>query len=207
MRAVGLSVPVIVSGTIETMGTMLAGQGVEALYVSLAHKELFAIGLNCATGPDFMTDHIRTLAQLSRFPVLCMPNAGLPDEEGRYNETPEMIAAKLERFVEQGWINMIGGCCGTTPAHLSLLSQMLTDKKPRLIQAARRSVVSGLEPLVIDEDKRPVLVGERTNVIGSRKFKELIIGGAFEEGAEIAVGKCAAAPSGRCVWLIRTGMS
>jgi 5-methyltetrahydrofolate--homocysteine methyltransferase len=129
-----------------------------------------------------MTDHIRTLAQLSRFPVLCMPNAGLPDEEGRYNETPEMIAAKLERFVEQGWVNMIGGCCGTTPAHLSLLSQMLTGKKPRLIQAARRSVVAGLEPLVIDEDKRPVLVGERTNVIGSRKFKELIIGGAFEEG-------------------------
>ncbi len=185
MRTVGLSVPVIVSGTIETMGTMLAGQGVEALYVSLAHKELFAIGLNCATGPDFMTDHIRTLAQLSRFPVLCMPNAGLPDEEGRYNETPEMITAKLERFVEQGWVNMIGGCCGTTPAHLSLLSQMLTGKKPRLIQAARRSVVSGLEPLVIEEDKRPVLVGERTNVIGSRKFKELIIGGAFEEGAEI----------------------
>ncbi|MGE0681469.1 MAG: methionine synthase [Candidatus Binatia bacterium] len=185
MRKVGVSAPVIVSGTIETMGTMLAGQGVEALYVSLAHKDLLAIGLNCATGPDFMTDHIRTLAQLSRFPVLCMPNAGLPDEEGRYNETPEMIAAKLERFVDQGWANMIGGCCGTTPAHVQLLSQMLVGKKPRMIQAPRRSVVAGLEPLVIDEDKRPVLVGERTNVIGSRKFKELIIAGAFEEGAEI----------------------
>jgi 5-methyltetrahydrofolate--homocysteine methyltransferase len=185
MRKVGFSVPVIVSGTIETMGAMLAGQGVEALYVSLAHKELFAIGLNCATGPDFMTDHIRTLAQLSRFPVLCMPNAGLPDEEGRYNETPELIASKLERFVDQGWVNMLGGCCGTTPAHVSLLSQMLAGKRPRIIQASRRSVVSGLEPLVIEEDKRPVLVGERTNVIGSRKFKELIIAGAFEEGAEI----------------------
>ena len=84
----GVSVPVIISGTIETMGTTLAGQGIEALYVSLAHNDLLAIGLNCATGPDFMTDHIRTLSQLSRFPVLCMPNAGLPDEEGRYNETP-----------------------------------------------------------------------------------------------------------------------
>lgn len=185
MRKVGLSVPVVVSGTIETMGTMLAGQGVEALYVSLAHKNLLAIGLNCATGPDFMTDHIRTLAQLSRFPVLCMPNAGLPDEEGCYNETPAMITAKLERFVEQGWVNMLGGCCGTTPAHIQLLSHMLAGKKPRMIQASRRSVVAGLEPLVIDEDKRPVLVGERTNVIGSRKFKELIIAGAFEEGAEI----------------------
>ncbi|MEW6300677.1 MAG: homocysteine S-methyltransferase family protein, partial [Thermodesulfobacteriota bacterium] len=184
-RKVGVSVPVIVSGTIETMGTMLAGQGVEALYVSLAHQDLLAIGLNCATGPDFMTDHIRTLAQLSRFPVLCMPNAGLPDEEGRYNETPTMIAAKLERFVDQGWINMVGGCCGTTPAHLNLLAQMLVGKKPRVIRAPRRSVVAGLEPLAIDEEKRPVLVGERTNVIGSRKFKDLIVAGAFEEGAEI----------------------
>jgi 5-methyltetrahydrofolate--homocysteine methyltransferase len=185
MKKVGLAVPVIASGTIETMGTMLAGQGVEALYVSLAHNDLFAIGLNCATGPDFMTDHIRTLAQLSRFPVFCMPNAGLPDEEGRYNETPEMIAAKLERFVDQGWVNMLGGCCGTTPAHVRLLSRMLVGKKPRLAQAPRRSAVAGLEPLVIEEDKRPVLVGERTNVIGSRKFKELIVAGAFEEGAEI----------------------
>ncbi|MCS6924419.1 MAG: methionine synthase [Candidatus Binatia bacterium] len=184
-RKVGWRVPVIVSGTIETMGTMLAGQGVEALYVSLAHHDLLAIGLNCATGPDFMTDHIRTLAQLSRFPVLCMPNAGLPDEEGRYNETPAMIAAKLERFVDQGWINLVGGCCGTTPAHLHLLAQMLVGKQPRVIQAPRRSVVAGLEPLTIDEDKRPILVGERTNVIGSRKFKDLIVAGAFEEGAEI----------------------
>jgi len=184
-RKLGFRVPVIVSGTIETMGTMLAGQGVEALYVSVAHHDLFAIGLNCATGPDFMTDHIRTLAQLSRFPVLCMPNAGLPDEEGHYNETPEMIATKLERFVSEGWVNTIGGCCGTTPAHLRLLAQMLEGKRPRMIQASRRSVVAGLEPLVIEEDKRPVLVGERTNVIGSRKFKELIIAGAFEEGAEI----------------------
>ena len=181
----GFSVPVIVSGTIETMGTMLAGQGIEALYVSLAHNDLLAIGLNCATGPDFMTDHIRTLSQISRFPVLCMPNAGLPDEEGRYNETPEMIAAKLERFVDQGWVNTLGGCCGTTPEHLRLLAHMLDGKKPRLTQAPRRSVVAGLEPLTIEEDKRPVLVGERTNVIGSRKFKELIIAGAFEEGTEI----------------------
>ena len=184
-QKLGKSVPIITSGTIETMGTMLAGQGVEALYVSLAHNDLLAIGLNCATGPDFMTDHIRTLAQLSRFPILCMPNAGLPDEEGHYNETPEMIAAKLERFVDQGWVNVIGGCCGTTPAHLRLLAQMLEGKKPRVIQAQRRSAVAGLEPLIIEEDKRPVLVGERTNVIGSRKFKELIISGAFEEAAEI----------------------
>jgi 5-methyltetrahydrofolate--homocysteine methyltransferase len=184
-QKIGKSVPLIISGTIETMGTTLAGQGIEALYVSLAHSELLAFGLNCATGPDFMTDHLRTLSQISRFPVLCMPNAGLPDEEGHYNETPELIATKLERFVDQGWVNALGGCCGTTPEHLRLLSQMLDGKKPRIAQAPRRSVVTGLEPLTIEEDKRPVLVGERTNVIGSRKFKELIIAGAFEEGTEI----------------------
>ncbi len=184
-RTVGHRVPVAVSITVETMGTMLAGQGVEALYTSVAHQDLFALGLNCATGPDFMTDHLRTLAELSHFPVLCIPNAGLPDEDGQYNESPEMIAAKLERFVDAGWLNMLGGCCGTTPAHIELLSQMLEGKRPRTLPTTKRSVVSGLEPLVIDEDKRPVLVGERTNVIGSRKFKRLITDGAFEEGAEI----------------------
>ena len=184
-RTVGHRVPVAVSITIETMGTMLAGQGVEALYTSVAHHDLFALGLNCATGPDFMTDHLRTLAASSRFPALCIPNAGLPDEEGHYNESPEMIAAKLERFVDAGWLNMLGGCCGTTPTHIALLSHMLEGKRPRTLPPTKRSVVSGLEPLVIDEDKRPVLVGERTNVIGSRKFKRLITEGAFEEGAEI----------------------
>ncbi len=184
-HTLGLRVPVIVCGTIETMGTTLAGQSIEALYVSLAHKDLLAMGLNCATGPDFMTDHLRTLSELSRFPVMCMPNAGLPDENGHYNESPELLSAKLERFVNQGWVNIMGGCCGTTPAHLRLLSQMLTGKKPRQHQGPRRSVVCGLEPLVIDEDKRPILVGERTNVIGSRKFKRLITEGAFEEAAEI----------------------
>ena len=184
-RTVGHRVPVAVSITIETMGTMLAGQGVEALYTSVAHRDLFALGLNCATGPDFMTDHLRTLAEFSRFPALCIPNAGLPDEEGHYNESPEMIVTKLERFVDAGWLNMLGGCCGTTPTHIQLLSQMLEGKRPRTLPTTKRSVVSGLEPLVIDEDKRPMLVGERTNVIGSRKFKRLIRDGAFEEGAEI----------------------
>ena len=93
---------------------MLAGQPIESLYVSVAHRDLFAIGLNCATGPDFMTDHLRTLAEISRFPISCFPNAGLPDEEGHYNELPAMLAEKIERFCAEGWINIIGGCCGTT---------------------------------------------------------------------------------------------
>jgi 5-methyltetrahydrofolate--homocysteine methyltransferase len=185
MVQVGRQVPVMVSATIETMGTTLAGQGVEALYYSLQHKNLLSIGLNCATGPDFMTDHIRTLAEISRVGVSCVPNAGLPDEEGRYNETPEMIASKLERFVDHGWINILGGCCGTGPDHIRLISQMAAGKKPRRTRAPYRCALSGLDPFVVEEDKRPVLVGERTNVIGSRKFKQLIASENHEEASEI----------------------
>ncbi|MBI4051042.1 MAG: methionine synthase [Elusimicrobia bacterium] len=184
-QKIGFQVPVMVSVTIETMGTMLAGQGVEALYLALEHRNLLSIGLNCATGPDFMTDHIRTLAGISRFHISCIPNAGLPDEHGQYHETPESLARKLERFADQGWLNLVGGCCGTTPEHIRLIQQMLEGKKPRRFSSPRRSAVSGLEPLLIEEDRRPILVGERTNVIGSRLFKNLILEGKWEEAAEI----------------------
>ena len=105
----------MVSATIEPMGTMLAGQGVEALYVSLEHLDLFSIGLNCATGPEFMTDHLRSLAGARPAFVSVYPNAGLPDERGQYGETPASLAFKLKRFVDEGWVNLVGGCCGTTP--------------------------------------------------------------------------------------------
>jgi 5-methyltetrahydrofolate--homocysteine methyltransferase len=181
----GIEVGVAVSGTIETMGTLLAGQDVEAFYTSLAHRDLLWMGLNCATGPDFMTDHLRTLSGLCRFEVACVPNAGLPDEEGRYNESPESLAHKLERFVDAGWINLVGGCCGTTPDHIRMLVQMAEGKRPRQRVNAPRSVISGTEALMIDESTRPVIVGERTNVLGSRKFKRLVAEGRVEEAAEI----------------------
>jgi 5-methyltetrahydrofolate--homocysteine methyltransferase len=181
----GRRVPVVLSVSIETMGTMLAGQSIEALYVSIAHRDLLALGLNCATGPDFMTDHLRTLADLSRFPVSCFPNAGLPDEEGRYNETPESLVRKLERFCAEGWVNLIGGCCGTTAEHIRLIAELAQRHRPRTAHPARRSVVAGIEVLPIDDDRRPVIVGERTNVIGSRKFKELVIAGDLDQAAEL----------------------
>src|SRR5581483_2918573 len=181
----GIEVAVAVAGTIETMGTLLAGQDIEAFYTSLAHRELLWMGLNCATGPDFMTDHLRTLSAICRFDVACVPNAGLPDEEGHYNESPESLAFKLERFVDAGWINLVGGCCGTTAAHIRMLAQMAAGKRPRRPATVRRSVVSGIEALVIDENTRPVIVGERTNVLGSRKFKRLIAEGRLEEAAEV----------------------
>src|SRR5262249_12165748 len=118
----GKRVPVAVSGTIEPMGTMLAGQSVEALTASLEHIDLLYLGLNCATAPEFMTDHIRSLASMSPFRIACRPNAGLPDESGQYLETPEMIARTLGRFAEQGWLNLAGGCCGTRPAHVRAIA-------------------------------------------------------------------------------------
>lgn len=185
IKETGAAVAVAVSGTIETMGTLLAGQDIEAFYVSLAHRGLLWMGLNCATGPDFMTDHLRTLSEICRFHVSCVPNAGLPDEEGRYNETPEMVAAKVARFADNGWVNLAGGCCGTAQQHIRLLADALEGKRPRQLALLRRSVVSGIESLVIDDNTRPVVVGERTNVLGSRKFKRLIADGKFEEAAEV----------------------
>jgi len=117
-QKLGRRIPIAVSGTIEPMGTMLAGQSVEALATSVEHVPLLYIGLNCATGPEFMTDHLRSLAQQTVFPVGCVPNAGLPDENGRYLETPAMIARSLKRFAEEGWLNVVGGCCGTTVEHV-----------------------------------------------------------------------------------------
>ncbi len=181
----GVRLPLMISGTIEAMGTMLAGQPVEALYTSVEHFEPLSIGLNCSTGPEFMTHHIRTLSELARTHVSCYPNAGLPDEEGQFNETPELISSKLERFVVNGWLNVVGGCCGTTPEHIRLIADMAAGKAPRQVPNGRRLLVSGTEFLQIEEDNRPVIVGERTNSIGSRKFKDLIAQEKFEEAAEI----------------------
>ena len=183
----GYRVPVAVSGTIEPMGTMLAGQSVESLATSLEHRDLLYLGLNCATGPEFMTDHLRTLAAVTRFRVGCVPNAGLPDENGLYLETPQMLARSLRRFCEQGWLNVVGGCCGTEPAHVTALAQAVRGLAPRVASdAPLRSTLSGVDPLEVREDERPVIVGERTNVIGSKKFKELILAEQFDDASEIA---------------------
>jgi 5-methyltetrahydrofolate--homocysteine methyltransferase len=183
---VGWRVPVMVSATIEAMGTMLAGQSIEAFYASVMHAPLLSVGLNCGTGPEFMTSHLRSLSALARTRVSCYPNAGLPDEDGRYCETPEKLAAVMGRFIEQGLVDIVGGCCGTTPAHVRALAAAAAGHRPRRIPDHRKTLVSGIEMLEIDEDNRPVLVGERTNVLGSRKFKRLVAAGEFEAAAEIA---------------------
>lgn len=186
-KKLGKRVPIMISGTIEPMGTTLAGQTIESFFISVQHMKPFAVGLNCATGPEFMTDHLRSLAQLANTAVSCYPNAGLPDEEGHYHETPEMLAKKIQRFAEKGWINIVGGCCGTTPDHIRAIAEAVRDLPPREIPASfDMHAVSGIDPLLYDETMRPLFVGERTNVIGSRKFKRLIAEGKYEEAAEIA---------------------
>jgi 5-methyltetrahydrofolate--homocysteine methyltransferase len=185
MGAAGVTLPLMVSGTIEPMGTMLAGQSVEALYVALEHLGLFSIGLNCATGPEFMTDHLRTLSAMSTRYVSVYPNAGLPDERGQYAETADSLAFKMKRFVDEGWINLIGGCCGTTPAHIRALARLVRGRPPRTPARTEPQAVSGVEVFYPADDNRPLFVGERTNVIGSRKFKALIVEERFEDAAEV----------------------
>ena len=186
-KEIGTQVPFIVSVTIEPMGSMLAGQTVEALWASLRHAKPLAFGMNCATGPEFMTDHIRTLSQLTDACVSCYPNAGLPDEDGKYLETPTTLAAQLEKFVDHGWLNFVGGCCGTTEKHIRAISQMVEGKKPRQRPSeTHRAIYSGIETIEADEQTRPLLVGERTNVIGSRLFKNLVAEEKWEEASEVA---------------------
>jgi 5-methyltetrahydrofolate--homocysteine methyltransferase len=180
-----IEVPVSVSATIEPMGTMLAGQGVDALWAALEHAELLSIGLNCATGPAFMTDHLRTLSRISNAFVTCYPNAGLPDEEGKYSESPRRMAEELARFVDHGWINALGGCCGTTPEYVREFSKLARAGKPRVPPSLRRTHFSGIDYAAVEEDSRPVIIGERTNVLGSRKFKRLIASGDYEAAAEV----------------------
>ncbi|NMO95966.1 methionine synthase [Paenibacillus lemnae] len=182
----GIQLPVMISGTIEPMGTTLAGQNIEAFYISLEHVNPISIGLNCATGPEFMRDHIRSLSEMSSSAISCYPNAGLPDENGNYHESPESLAQKMGAFAEKGWLNIAGGCCGTTPDHIRALREVMSQYPPRPLTGSHLPALSGIEPVYIEQENRPYMVGERTNVLGSRKFKRLIVEGKYEEASEIA---------------------
>jgi 5-methyltetrahydrofolate--homocysteine methyltransferase len=186
-RERGRRILTMVSGTIEPMGTMLAGQTADAFCASVAHADLLSIGLNCATGPEFMTDHIRTISEMCPVRVSCYPNAGLPNDEGKYLETPTTLAAQLDRFIENGWINVVGGCCGTTDAHIKAIAQMAEGKRPRALpKASHRAYYSGIDLVEADDSNRPLIVGERTNVIGSRLFKKMVAEEKWEEATEVA---------------------
>ena len=186
-REIGQFIPVMASVTIERNGTMLGGQPIDALYTSIANHPLLSVGMNCATGPDLMTDHIRTLNEMCTTRISCYPNAGLPNSEGKFGETPESLAAQLEKFADHGWLNIVGGCCGTTPAHIRAIADMVKGKAPRPLKAsAHRAYYSNKEMVEAEESNRPLIVGERTNVIGSRLFKNLVAEEKWEEATEIA---------------------
>ncbi|WP_141501325.1 methionine synthase [Paenibacillus luteus] len=182
----GKELPIMISGTIEPMGTTLAGQTIESFYISLEHLKPISIGLNCATGPEFMRDHLRTLSEIANAAISCYPNAGLPDENGHYHESPESLAKKMSAFAEQGWLNIAGGCCGTTPEHIRVMGETMSKYAPRTKMGTHPNAVSGIETVFIEPENRPIMIGERTNISGSRKFKRLLKEEKFDEASEIA---------------------
>jgi 5-methyltetrahydrofolate--homocysteine methyltransferase len=184
----GLDTPVMVSGTItDASGRTLTGQTPEAFYNSVRHADLFAIGLNCALGPGALRPHLEEVAQVAELPVSCHPNAGLPNEFGGYDLSPADMAATLRDFAQAGFLNVVGGCCGTTPDHVRAIAEAVEGLAPRSVpDRPVRTRLSGLEPLEIGPGSLFVNVGERTNVSGSRRFARLIRDGEHETALEVA---------------------
>jgi 5-methyltetrahydrofolate--homocysteine methyltransferase len=186
----GKSLPVMASGTITDLsGRTLTGQTVEAFLTSLSHFPLLSIGLNCALGPKEMRPYIEELSNLSPFFVSCYPNAGLPDplSPTGFPETAESLAPQLQEWADQGWLNIIGGCCGTTPAHIRAMAEAVRGLGPRRIPARTTTLrLSGLEPFVARPEIPFINVGERTNVAGSKVFKKLILGEDYTAALSVA---------------------
>lgn len=183
-----LELPIMISGTVsDSSGRILSGQTVEAFWYSVAHAKPLTIGLNCALGAKDMEDHLKTLSRIADCGVSAHPNAGLPNELGEYDDTPELMASYIKRFSDAGLLNIVGGCCGSTPEHIKAIVQAAADIKPREIQEKEKfSVFCGLEHCVIDKNSLFVNVGERTNVTGSARFKRLISSGDYETALDVA---------------------
>ncbi|MEY2580089.1 MAG: 5-methyltetrahydrofolate--homocysteine methyltransferase [Verrucomicrobiota bacterium] len=198
----GRTVPLIISGTVtDRSGRILSGQTVEAFLTSIAHADPLVVGLNCALGPGEMEPYIEELAHGTSRYVSAYPNAGLPDplSPTGFPETPESLAPQLEKWCRNGWLNIVGGCCGTTPDHIRLIADSVRDLPPRKMWEAPQGgdqsrdtevpptlQLSGLEPLNITPEMGFVVVGERTNITGSPKFSKLILAGDFEAALAVA---------------------
>jgi 5-methyltetrahydrofolate--homocysteine methyltransferase len=184
----GVKLPIMISGTITDLsGRTLSGQTPTAFWHSVRHAEPLTIGLNCALGAREMRAHIQEIGKVADALVCAYPNAGLPNEFGLYDESPEATAAMLGEFAEAGLVNIVGGCCGTTPAHIGAIAQAVAGKKPRpLPELPRLMRLSGLEPFTLTPDIPFVNVGERTNVTGSAKFRKLIKNGEFAAALDVA---------------------
>lgn len=185
----GKQLPVMISGTIvDQSGRTLSGQTTKAFWISVSHtKNLLSVGLNCSLGSKQMRPYIEELSNISTCHTSLYPNAGLPDEMGEYNETPGYMADQLREYANANFVNMVGGCCGTTPDHIKAIAEAAAACTPRRIPEQKPYLqLSGLEPLVVHPDTNFINIGERTNVMGSRKFKRLIKDEAYEEALSVA---------------------
>ncbi len=187
---IGNQIPIMISGTIIDMsGRTLSGQNTEAFWNSISHtKNLLSVGLNCSLGPKQMRPFVEELSRISNVFISLYPNAGLPNEFGGYDESPEAMAAVLEEYASDGFFNIIGGCCGTTPDHIKAFVEVAKKFPPRKISEVKPYLrLSGLEPLTFRPDTNFVNIGERTNVTGSRKFARLIKENKYEEALSVAL--------------------
>jgi 5-methyltetrahydrofolate--homocysteine methyltransferase len=181
-------IPVMVSGTItDASGRTLSGQTTEAFLTSISHLPLLSVGLNCALGADLMRPYVQILANEAPFQVSAHPNAGLPNEMGKYDQTPEEMAVIIEDFLQNSFINIIGGCCGTTPAHIKAIAEVAARYKPRQIPTFEKNMkLSGLEGVKFTKASNFINVGERCNVTGSKKFARLIRENKYDEALVVA---------------------
>ena len=182
-------IPIMVSGTItDASGRTLSGQTVDAFWISVSHMNLFSIGLNCALGATEMRPYIQRLSEIAPCYISAYPNAGLPNELGAYDQKPEEMQQYIRDFVSSGFVNIVGGCCGTTPDHISAMCTAVEGMQPREIpHIERSSQYSGLEALIVRDDMNFINIGERTNVTGSRKFARLIKEGNYQEASSVAL--------------------
>ena len=189
MNAHGTQLPLMISGTItDRSGRTLSGQTPAAFWQSIRHAQPLTVGLNCALGAEEMRPHVLELATIADTLVCAYPNAGLPNELGGYNETPEQTAAFVGEFAEAGLVNVVGGCCGTTPAHIGAIAGAVAGLTPRVVPTRTpRLELSGLEPFALTDDIPFVNVGERTNITGSAKFRRLIKDNEYGEALVVAL--------------------
>ena len=184
----GLRLPIMISGTItDASGRTLSGQTTEAFWNSLSHANPLSIGLNCALGVTQLRQYVEEMARVANVHVSSHPNAGLPNEFGGYDETPEFMAENIRNWAESSFLNIVGGCCGTTPPHIAAIAKAVSDVRPRSLPKIEPACrLAGLEPLNITDDSMFVNVGERTNVTGSAAFKKLILNNEYDKALDVA---------------------
>ncbi len=190
-EARGMSLPIMISGTItDASGRTLSGQTTEAFWHSVQHAQPISVGLNCALGASALRPYVETLSRIATIPVSTHPNAGLPNAFGEYDETPEQMVEVIREFAQSGFLNIVGGCCGTTPDHIKAIAEAMAECRPRTLSTRPKAMyLSGLEPFQVDESSLFVNVGERTNVTGSARFKRLVKDEKYDAALDVARGQ------------------